>query len=60
MATATRAELFPTPDSAAWLELGRHVADLGWGLLGARARQDGDLAATVSGRITEDLVPPRS
>jgi hypothetical protein len=60
VATATRAELFPTPDSAAWLEFGRHVADLGWGLLGARARQDGDLAATVAGRITEDLVPPRS
>jgi hypothetical protein len=31
------------------------VADLGWGLLGARARGDEELAATLARRFSEDL-----
>ena len=49
--TAARTELFPPPATTAWLGRGRSVADLGWGLLGARARGDDALAAALASRI---------
>jgi hypothetical protein len=60
VATAVRAELFPTEESAALLERARWVADLGWALLGARARGDAVLASTLVQRIGDELGPPRS
>lgn len=60
VATAVRAELFPTEESAALLERARWVADLGWALLGARARGDAVLASTLAQRIGDELGPPRS
>jgi hypothetical protein len=58
VATAVRSELFPSPASTAWLRRARWVADLGWALLGARARGDDELAATLARRIEQDLAPP--
>jgi hypothetical protein len=55
VATAVRAELFPTAESTAWLQRARWVADLGWALLGARARGDAALASTLGQRISEEL-----
>jgi hypothetical protein len=49
----------PDPAPGADLELhrSRQVADLGWALLGARARGEDALAAWVGARITSDLAP---
>jgi Fusaric acid resistance protein-like len=60
VATAARAELFAAPGSDALLRRSRQVADLGWALLGARARQEDALAAWVAARITSDLGPPQA
>jgi hypothetical protein len=57
VATAARAELFTTEETAAWLRRARWDADLGWALLGARARQDAILAATLRQRIGEEFAP---
>ncbi|HYX95735.1 MAG TPA: hypothetical protein VE823_11750 [Geodermatophilus sp.] len=51
VAAAARAELVPGPAATAWTTRARAVADLGWGLLGARARGDGDLAASLARRL---------
>ncbi|QXG75352.1 FUSC family protein [Modestobacter sp. L9-4] len=59
VAGAARAELFPARDADAWLHRSRQVADLGWALLGARAREDGVLAEAVAARIRRDLLSPR-
>jgi hypothetical protein len=58
VATAARAELFATDATTAWLQRGRWVADLGWGLLGARARGDGVLAGALADRIRDELGVP--
>jgi hypothetical protein len=58
VATATRAELFATDATTTWLQRGRWVADLGWGLLGARARGDDVLAGTLADRIRTELGVP--
>lgn len=55
VATAARAELFPTPRADAWRQRSRQVGDLGWALLGARARSDGDLADAVAARVLAEL-----
>ncbi|MGY1623140.1 FUSC family protein [Geodermatophilus sp. SYSU D00965] len=55
VATAARAELLPTPAVTAWTTRSRWVADLGWGLLGARARGDAELAGSLARRITDEL-----
>ena len=55
VSTAARAELFSAPGADAWRARSRQVGDLGWGLLGARARGDDDLAATVARLIRTDL-----
>ena len=55
VATAARAELFSARGADAWLQRSRQVADLGWALLGARARQDAVLADAVVVRIRRDL-----
>ena len=55
VATAARAELFAAPGADAWLHRSRQVADLGWALLGARAREEDALGAWVAARITSDL-----
>ncbi|MCW2699045.1 MAG: Membrane protein of unknown function [Blastococcus sp.] len=55
--TAARTELFPPASTSAGLDQARSVADLGWGLLGARARGDDALAAALALRITDDLTP---
>jgi uncharacterized membrane protein YccC len=57
VATAARAELFPSAGTAAWLLQGRWIADLGWGLLGARARGDDVLATALAERISAELAP---
>jgi len=57
VATAARAELFAAPGADAWVRLSRQVGDLGWALLGARAREDDALAAWVAARIAHDLGP---
>jgi uncharacterized membrane protein YccC len=57
VATATRAELFAAPGADLELRRSRQVADLGWALLGARARGEDALAAWVGARITADLAP---
>jgi hypothetical protein len=56
VATAARAELFSAPGADSWRAWSRQVGDLGWALLGARARGDTELAAAVSGHILADLV----
>ncbi|WP_143087140.1 FUSC family protein [Geodermatophilus ruber] len=55
VATAARAELLPPAQATAWLRRSRWVADLGWGLLGARARRDDALAGSLARRIADDL-----
>ncbi len=55
VATAARAELFAAPGADAQLRRSRQVADLGWALLGARAREEDALAAWVAARIRRDL-----
>jgi uncharacterized membrane protein YccC len=57
VATAARAELFAAPGADAWRRRSRQVSDLGWALLGARARGEDALAARVASRIAEDLGP---
>ena len=57
VATAARAELFAATGADAWLRRSRQVADLGWALLGARAREEDALAAWVAARIHHDLGP---
>jgi uncharacterized membrane protein YccC len=59
VATAARAELFAASGADAWVRLSRHVGDLGWALLGARARQEDALGAWVAARIARDLTPLR-
>ncbi|WP_141137542.1 FUSC family protein [Blastococcus mobilis] len=58
IALVARAELSPAPATAAWLHQARHVADLGWALLGARARGEDDLTAALTRRIREELAHP--
>ena len=55
VATAARAELFSAPGADAWRRRSREVGDLGWALLGARARGDEELARAVAARIETDL-----
>ncbi|NEK94328.1 FUSC family protein [Modestobacter muralis] len=55
VATAARAELFSARGTDAWLQRSRQVADLGWALLGARARADAVLADAVADRVRRDL-----
>ncbi|WP_138761150.1 FUSC family protein [Modestobacter altitudinis] len=57
VATAARAELFAAPGADRELHRSRQVADLGWALLGARARGGDALAAWAGARITADLGP---
>jgi hypothetical protein len=57
VATAARAELFAAPGADAWVRHSRQVGDLGWALLGARAREEDALAAWVAARIVHDLGP---
>jgi hypothetical protein len=58
VATAARAELFAAPGTDTQLHCSRQVADLGWALLGARARGEDALAAWVAARIAHDLGQP--
>jgi uncharacterized membrane protein YccC len=51
VAAAARGELFSARGADAALDRSRHVADLGWALLGARARRDDALAGAVTARI---------
>jgi hypothetical protein len=60
VATAARAELFSAPGADAWRARSRQVGDLGWALLGARARGDDDLAGAVAAHIRSDLVGDRT
>jgi uncharacterized membrane protein YccC len=55
VATAARAELFAAAGADRWLRRSRQVADLGWALLGARAREEDALAAWIAARIVHDL-----
>ena len=55
VSTAARAELFSAPGADEWRARSRQVGDLGWALLGARARGDQELAATVARHIRSDL-----
>jgi len=55
VAGTARAELFSARGADAWLARSRQVADLGWALLGARARGEAALADAVAGRIRRDL-----
>jgi hypothetical protein len=55
VATAARAELFSAPGADVWRRRSRQVADLGWALLGARARGESELAESVAHRIRADL-----
>ena len=57
---AARAELFPGPAATARTTRARAVADLGWGLLGARARGDSDLARGGAGAAAPRLTRPGS
>jgi len=58
VATAARAELFAAQGADAQLHRSRQVADLGWALLGARAREEDALSAWVAARIASDLGQP--
>ncbi|MGY1651884.1 FUSC family protein [Geodermatophilus sp. SYSU D01119] len=51
VSAGARAELLPTPAVTAEVHRARAVADLGWALLGARARGDGPLAAELARRL---------
>ncbi|KQS66037.1 FUSC family protein [Modestobacter sp. Leaf380] len=55
VATAARAELRPAAGTEAWLRRGRWTADLGWGLLGTRARGESHLADVLAARVRADL-----
>jgi hypothetical protein len=55
VSTAARAELFSAPGADAWRRRSRQVGDLGWALLGARAREDTALADALGRRIRADL-----
>jgi hypothetical protein len=55
VATAARAELFSAPGADVWRSRSREVGDLGWALLGARARDESELAEAVARRIRDDL-----
>jgi uncharacterized membrane protein YccC len=55
VATAARAELFSARGADVWRDRSRHVGDLGWALLGARARGETELAESVARRIRADL-----
>jgi uncharacterized membrane protein YccC len=55
VATAARAELFSAPGADVWRGRSRQVGDLGWALLGARARRESELAESVARRIRADL-----
>jgi hypothetical protein len=55
VATAARAELFSAPGADVWRRRSRQVSDLGWALLGARAREESELAESVAQRIRADL-----
>ncbi|KQS60086.1 hypothetical protein ASG36_03580 [Geodermatophilus sp. Leaf369] len=57
IATASRAELRPAPGTDAWLRRGRWTADLGWGLLGTRARGEAHLEQVLAARVVSDLGP---
>ena len=57
VASAARAELVTDSATEAWLLRGRWIADLGWALLGARAREDEPLVAALVQRIGEELAP---
>ena len=41
----------------AWLRRGRWTADLGWGLLGTRARGEAHLEQVLAARVVSDLGP---
>jgi hypothetical protein len=58
VASTARAELVTNAGTGAWLLRGRWIADLGWGLLGARARGDDELVATLEDRIRQELAGP--
>ncbi|WP_336028959.1 FUSC family protein [Geodermatophilus sp. FMUSA9-8] len=51
VSAGARAELLPTPAVTAGVHRARAVADLGWALLGARARGDDPLAAELARRL---------
>jgi uncharacterized membrane protein YccC len=55
VATAARAELFSAPGADVWRRRSRQVGDLGWALLGARARGEAELAESVAERIRAEL-----
>jgi hypothetical protein len=55
VASAARAELFSAPGADVWRRRSRQVGDLGWALLGARARGESELAEAVARRIRIDL-----
>ncbi|MCU1607277.1 MAG: Membrane protein of unknown function, partial [Modestobacter sp.] len=55
VATAARAELFSAPGADVWRRRSRQVADLGWALLGARARDEPELADSIARRIRAEL-----
>ncbi|MCW2509826.1 MAG: Membrane protein of unknown function [Modestobacter sp.] len=55
VATAARAELFSARGADVWRRRSREVGDLGWALLGARARGESELAESVARRIRADL-----
>jgi uncharacterized membrane protein YccC len=60
VATAARAELFSAPGADVWRRRSRQVADLGWALLGSRARDESGLADSVARRIRAELGGRRS
>jgi hypothetical protein len=53
VAAAARAERFPGPAATAWTTRARAVADLGWALLGARARGDDATVASLAHRLPD-------
>jgi len=55
VAAAAGAELSPDPGTSLWLRRSRRVGDLGWALLGARARGERELARQVAEAIRGDL-----
>ncbi|GAB3301940.1 hypothetical protein GCM10027451_05650 [Geodermatophilus aquaeductus] len=54
VSAAARAELLPTPAGTSRVRAARAVADLGWALLGARARGDHAVAAELARRLAAD------
>ena len=55
VAVAAGAELYPASGTAGWLRRSRRVSDLGWALLGARARGEPQLAGQAAAAIHDDL-----